>query len=67
MCVAVVGSRETEIGQGWAGLTLRCRYRANALGVAWPSKRQDGAHMGSIYVGWNMCLAEVGGRDTEIG
>ena len=67
MCVAAVGHRETEIGQGWACLTPRCRYRAHGLGIAWPLKLRSGGRKGRMHFSSDMLVGEVGGRDAEIG
>jgi hypothetical protein len=47
----VVGGRNAEIGQGWVILTPRGRYRAHALGTAWPSEMDSRIHRGSVWAG----------------
>ena len=67
MCVAVVGCQVTKIGLGWVVMTPRGRYRAQALGTAWPSKGQGGLCRGSVCGSFNAWFEVVGDRDAKIG
>ena len=63
----VVGGRDAEIGQGWVLLTPTGRYRANALGTAWPSKMHGGRGIWSVWADANAWFEVVGGRDLRSG
>ena len=63
----VVGGRDAEIGQGWVLLTPTGRYRANALGTAWPSIKNGGGRRGSVWANVDTWFEVVGGRYAKIG
>jgi hypothetical protein len=66
MQVEVMRGQDTEIGWGWVFLTPRDRYRAYALGIAWPSKLCCGGCRGSTWVNVDMWVEVVRGWDTVI-
>ena len=43
------------------------RHRANALGIAWPSKRHVDGCRGSVWADVDVWLEVVGGWDAKIG
>ena len=67
MLVGQVGGQDVEVGWVWVVLTPRGRYRANALGTAWPTKRHGGWCRGSVWAAVYVWFEVVGGRDAEIG
>lgn len=46
----VLGGRDADIGRGWVFLTPRGRYRARALGNAWPLELEGGDSRGPMSV-----------------
>ena len=66
MWIEVVRGRDAEIRRGLAFLTLRYRYRAYALGIAWPSKMRSRGCRGSTWADVDMQVEVVGGRNAEI-
>jgi hypothetical protein len=64
--VDMIGAQVGEIGRGQGILAPRGKYRAYALSIAWPSKMCGGGCRGSVWVGADMWVWAVGGRDEEI-